>query len=238
MRFTREGTLQAGEIWREGLVKFPNSSLLRVKLGSFHIFRAWNLWSDDPAADYRQGGELIRQGLSIPSVSPKAQQIGHWMLAFERASVRDFDQARAEAQMAIQLAPFDASMLNDLASVQIMSGHPEVALDWAAKAAARDPGNPGWTNHTLGWAYLVQGEHEKAIAALQEGPQFGGTMLLLAIAYARLDRPEDAKAAVQKALTLDPLLTQASWRGGSFYSDPGLVDKEVADLARAGLPEK
>ena len=215
-----------------------DSSLLRVKLGSFHVFRAWNLWSDDPAADYRQGGELIQQGLSTPGVSPKAQQIGHWMLAFERASVGDFDHAQAEAQMAIQLAPFDASMLIDLASLQIMSGHPEVALDWVAKAVARDPGNREWANHMMGWAYLVQEEYEEAIVALKEGPQFGGTMLMLAIAYARLDRPDDAKAAVQKALTLEPSLTQASWRGGSFYSDPSLVDKEIADLGRAGLPEK
>jgi adenylate cyclase len=238
MRFTKEDTLRAGEIWREGLAKFPDSSLLRVKLGSFHVFRAWNFWSDDAAADYRQGGELIQQGLSAPGVSPKAQQIGHWMLAIVRSSEGDFERAKAEAQAAIELAPYDALMLNDLASIPIMAGSPELALDWIAKAAARDPGNREWINYSFGWAYIVQGEYEKAIAALKEGPRFSAVPLLLAIAYVRLDRIDDAKAAVKKALELEPRFTQAKWREAYFYSDPSIVEREVADLGKAGLPEK
>ena len=238
MRFTKEGVLRAGEIWREGLAKFPDSSLLRVKLGSAYVFGAWNLFSDDAAEDYRRGGELIRQGLAAPDVSPKAQQIAHWMLAYVCAFERDFGCAEAEAQMALKLAPFDATMLNDLASVQIMTGHPEVALEWAEKAAARDPGNREWINGTFGWAYLVQGEYEKAIVALKAGPRFSGMRLTLAIAYVRVGRLDDAKAAVQDALALEPSLTQAAWRNVSFYSDPSITEREVADLDRAGLPQK
>ena len=36
----------------------------------------------------------------------------------------------------------------------------------------------------------------------------------------------------------DPKFTQAKWREGCFYSDPSIVEAEVADLAKAGLPEK
>jgi tetratricopeptide (TPR) repeat protein len=119
-----------------------------------------------------------------------------------------------------------------------MAGSPDLALDWIAKAAARDPGNREWNNYSLGWAYVVQGENEKAIAALKEGPGFIGVPLLLAIAYVRLDRIDDAKAAVTKALELEPQFTQAKWREAYFYSDPSIVEREVADLGKAGLPEK
>jgi hypothetical protein len=36
----------------------------------------------------------------------------------------------------------------------------------------------------------------------------------------------------------DPKLTGAKWREGYFYRDPSIQDAEVADLAKAGLPEK
>jgi hypothetical protein len=62
--------------------------------------------------------------------------------------------------------------------------------------------------------------------------------LTLAIAYVRLGRLDDAKAAVQDALALEPSLTQAAWRNVSFYSDPSITEREVADLDRAGLPQK
>jgi tetratricopeptide (TPR) repeat protein len=235
---TKEDLLRAGDIWREGLAKFPDSSLLRVKLGSFHVVRAWSFWSDDAAADYRQGGELVRQALSAPGVSPKAQQIGHWTLAIVRSSEGDFERAKAEARVAIELAPYDAFMLASLAQIQIMAGSPDRALDWLAKAADRDPGNHELINYRLGWAYVVQGEYEKAIAALKGGPDMVDVPLLLAISYIRLDRLDEARAAAKKALELDPQFTQAKWREGYFYSDSSILERQLADLGKAGLPEK
>jgi hypothetical protein len=36
----------------------------------------------------------------------------------------------------------------------------------------------------------------------------------------------------------DPRFTRSKWRQGYFYSDPSIVDGEVADLAKPGLPEQ
>jgi Flp pilus assembly protein TadD len=129
-------------------------------------------------------------------------------------------------------------MLAILASIPIMSGHPDQALDWLAKAAARDPGNRERLNYAFGWAYLVQGDYEKAITALKEGPDWVDMPMLLAIAYVRLDRLEEARAAVKKALEREPQFTQAKWREGYFYSDPRIMERQLADLGKAGLPEK
>ena len=49
---------------------------------------------------------------------------------------------------------------------------------------------------------------------------------------------DDATAAVKKALELDPRFTQAKWREGYFYSDPSILERQLADLGKAGLPEK
>jgi adenylate cyclase len=61
----------------------------------------------------------------------------------------------------------------------------------------------------------------------------------MAIDLVRLDRIDEAKARVRSYLEKnDPKFTQAKWRQVYFYSDPSIVEAEVADLAKAGLPEK
>jgi tetratricopeptide (TPR) repeat protein len=184
-----------------------------VKLGSFHVTRAWHFWSNNAAEDYRRGAELIQRALSEPNVPPKAQQIGHWNLAIVRAAENDFPRAEAEAQAAINLAPYDANMLLELASIPIMAGSLERALDWIAKAAARDPASQR-IGYFLGWAYVTLGENEKVIASLKEDALFPDEFLLMAIAHVRLDHMDEARAAVQQALELNPQFTQAKWRRG------------------------
>ena len=87
-------------------------------------------------------------------------------------------------------------------------------------------------------AYL--GNTRNSIAAFKQSfyPD-GDTPLHVAIDLVRLGRIDEAKAQVKLMLEKnDPKFTQAKWRQGYFYSDPSIVDGEVADLAKAGLPEK
>ena len=61
----------------------------------------------------------------------------------------------------------------------------------------------------------------------------------MAIDLVRLGRTDEAKAQVKLMLEKnDPKFTRAKWRDGYCYSDPSIVDAELADLAKAGLPEK
>ena len=65
VKYTKEGIERSGEIWREGLAKFPSSPLLKVTLGWHHMIRAVRFVSDDPPADVRKAGELARQVLAM-----------------------------------------------------------------------------------------------------------------------------------------------------------------------------
>jgi hypothetical protein len=58
-----------------------------------------------------------------------------------------------------------------------------------------------------------------------------------AIVLHRLGRKEDATLQLKRALTIDPKITQAKWRELVFYSDPNILEREIADLASLGLPE-
>ena len=91
MKYTKEGIERSGEIWREGLAKFPSSPLLKVKLGWHHITRAANFISDDPPADVRKAGELARQVLAQEHLSLQVARLANWLISHVLVRERDFD---------------------------------------------------------------------------------------------------------------------------------------------------
>jgi adenylate cyclase len=107
-------------------------------------------------------------------------------------------------------------------------------------AVTLDPSSTKDMNYSRGWALRLLGKYEDSIAALKQSfYPYGDGPLEIAIDLVQLGRIDEAKEQVKIMLDKnDPKFTQAKWRQGYFYSDPSIVDAEVADLAKAGLPEK
>jgi tetratricopeptide (TPR) repeat protein len=91
-------------------------------------------------------------------------------------------------------------------------------------------------NHRRGWAYLVLGRFEDAVDAPSQ-TEFNDAHLLLAVAYARLGRPADARAEVGKMMKINPALTSQAWRLGYSFRDPEILDRYALDLVPSGLLE-
>ena len=237
---SREENDRAGKIWEEGLAKYPNSSLLKVKLGFYHFIAGFGFWSDDIPAEYRKAGELVREVLAKENLTPQVKRLAHWVFADVLTTERDFSRALTEADTAVSMAPNDAFAMGTLTPVLIMSGKPERALDWIDLALGRDPNSAKDLSYKKGWALRVLGKYEDSMSAFKQSFYPGeDSPLNMAIDLVRLGRIDEAKAQVKRMLEKnDPKFTQAKWREGYFYSDPSIVDGEVADLAKAGLPEK
>jgi adenylate cyclase len=236
MKYTREGIERSGEIWTEGLAKFPSSPLLKVKLGWHHMMRAVTFISDDPPADVRKAGELTRQVFANEHLSPQVARLANWLMSYVLVQERDFDGALTAADKAVALSPHDTFMLSSLMIVLVQAGRPDQALQWADQATARDPAL-GWSyNRGRGWAHLVLGRFEEAVDALRQ-TEFKDAHLLLAIAYVRLGRLADAHVEVKKMMKLKPALTVQVWRLGYSFRDTAILDHHALDLAQAGLPE-
>jgi tetratricopeptide (TPR) repeat protein len=139
MNFTKADNDRAGRIWEEGLAKYPDSNLLKVKLGWYHFVAATSFWSDDASADYRKAGELVRSVLAKDNLSPQVKRLAHWLFAMVLMTERDFDRALNEADTVITLAPYDGSMFENLARLAIVAGKPDKGLEWVALARTRDP---------------------------------------------------------------------------------------------------
>ena len=236
MKYTKEGIERSGEIWREGLAKFPSSPLLKVKLGWHHMMRVMIFVSDDPPADVRKAGELARHVLANEHLSPQVARLANWLMSYVLVQEKDFDGALAAANKTVALAPYDTFMLSRLMMVLVQVGRPDQALQWADQAAARDPALGWFYNYGRGWAHLVLGRFGEAVDALTQ-TEFNDAHLLLAIAYVRLGRLADARAEVGKMMKINPAITLQAWRLGYSFRDPAILDRYSLDLVQSGLPE-
>lgn len=230
---------EAGRIWKEGLSRFPDSALIQIKLGFYHFFRAFNGWTDNTDVDFKRAGELVRQAFAHQTLSPMERRLGHWLFAYVSAQERDFGRSVKEAESAVALAPYDAFLIGDLSQMLIMAGRPAQAIEWLDAAAQKDPANVPYYDLSRGWALTLQGKNEEALVALRNAAMYWvSTPLLRAINHVRLGRLEEARSDVKTALEINPAFTLKTWREVYFYSDPSIVEREVADLAEAGLPEQ
>ena len=236
---TKEEDDRAARIWEEGLAKYPGSSLIKVKLGFYHWTNGFNWWADDISAEFRKANEIGREVLAKDNLTPQVKRLAHWLLALALPFEREFSRAQDEANAAIAMAPYDAFAIGKLAVVPIMAGKPQKGLEQADFALAHDPNALKDLQYTRGWALRLIGKYEDSLAAFKQADMVGDTPLNIAINLVRLGRVDEAKAQVKLMLEKnDPKFTQAKWREGYLYSDPSIVEAEVADLAKAGLPEK
>ena len=234
MKYTKEGVERSGEIWSEGLAKFPSSPLLKVKLGWHHMMRVMIFVSDDPPVDVRKAGELARHVLANEHLSPQVARLANWLMSFVLVQEKDFDSALVAADRAVTLAPYDTFMLSSLMIALVQIGRPDQALQWADQAAARDPALCWFYNRGRGWAYLVLGQFGEAVDALKQ-TEYGDAHLLLAIAYVRLGRLVEARAEVGKMMKINPAITLQAWRLRYSFRDPAILDRYALDLVQLGL---
>ncbi|EJC84261.1 putative integral membrane protein [Rhizobium leguminosarum bv. trifolii WSM2297] len=235
--YTKEGMERSGEISRQGLQSFPGSPLLTVELGWSHWLNAALLYSSDTQGDLREAKRLVDQVLADKNLSPQVARLANWLNAWLLTLNRDHDGAVAAMNKAITAAPYNAFTLTDAGSIFLQAGQPEKALELTDAAAARDPALSWFFNYVRGFIYIVLGKNEDAVEVLKT-TDFADAPLQLAIAYVRLGREADARAAVGKMLKAAPTATIKSWRQTWNFRDPSIMDQAAADLARAGLPQQ
>jgi TolB-like protein/class 3 adenylate cyclase len=241
LQYTGEANEQAAEIWREGLKKFPNSPLLQIKLGWTYRDRATYYSSNTPADDFKKAGELARKALGQQNLTPLERVLGYWLLAFVDAQEGNWDQALKETDQAVSLAPYDVFLKGDLATLLNRAGQTDKALEWSDIGMAGDPAQRSYYVWVKGQAFTVSGKSAEAIAAFKDSASdaFGvATPGYLAINYVRLNRLEEARAAIKDLLKMDPTFNLRKWRESITYRDPEILNRELADLAKAGLPNE
>ncbi len=235
---------RAGAIWREGLEKFPDSALLRLSLAWAHFWRPRDFETPEPAADYRRAAELAREAMALPNLTPFERWQGTSLMAYVYWSERDFVRAVRAAEEAVTLNPYAADALSFLARLQIATGNVPRGIEWVQESMRLNP-RLGRNTRLLAWAYYLNGDYEKSIEAAKLHEQLsrefaGDAAYYRAASHVRLGQLDEARDTVRRLLEREPGWSQIGMRSYDMtfpYKDRALLERELADLAQAGLPE-
>jgi adenylate cyclase len=232
---TKEDNSQARHFWEKALALDPASASLNARLSFLHSLDARFGWWDDRQTAMDKARAYADRALEIDPENADAHTASSVLLLFQRRH----DEAVAAARKAVQLAPGAADTAELASHVLAASGYPQDAVVLSEKAMSLSPSYPAMVLGTLGNAYRLAGQTEKAIAAFQayhaRSPGFGLTDLV--IAYQQTGRPEEARQAAEQLLAARPHFTVAAWLETQLSRrDAAQVEADTAALRAVGLP--
>jgi class 3 adenylate cyclase/TolB-like protein len=157
---------KAKEIWTKGLVRLPDSALLRCQLVFVEIssgnYGGARRYADEAIAARRKG--LLDEWCI------------HYAKAATLAHTADRKQAGVEARLVLEMAPYDTAAHVDLAHVLKIAGLDDEAIEAVNFGITHDPTPQKWYFDTLLSVYRGTGKMEELAALaenqMQEKPRY------------------------------------------------------------------
>ena len=239
MRGPKEDLEQARQVAFEGLQRFPNSAIIKIKLAWTYLNDVRRGYSDNPRRDLDRAFTLGSEGMAGKDIPRLGQMHGHWLMALAHFYCKkDYARALDERDTTLSMAPIDAIVLVDLSQALTFSGRSAEAIASIRKAIQLDPGFPLWFHTYLAEAYYAAGKNREAVEELAAVSQPGFRDLIYrAASHAALGQLDEARAATAELRKWNSGSSLASLR----YEFPFLADADrkrmSADLRKAGVPE-
>ena len=235
-KFNKEDMAAAQEIATKAVKTDPSFAYALVTLGYTHGLQGRNQWVEDVDAAYAKAAEYAEQAMaSDPSYSG-----GFGLIGTLQRWQGNHDKSIEFTEKAVALNPNDATTAALLAvSLTFKPGRYEDGLKLVNRALRLDPAGPAWYTGVRGWTHYVLGEYDKAIDDFKyvaERQKTAEDFATLAMAYATVDRLDEAKAAVAESLKIDPAFTIKNM-GLEREPDEAIREKQRNALIKAGLPE-
>jgi DNA-binding winged helix-turn-helix (wHTH) protein/tetratricopeptide (TPR) repeat protein len=241
---SRERFATAQTMLENALAKDPDNVDLEAALAGHLLRGLQSSWygPDESAAVEQKAASLLERALRAePEYLPVLESYCRFL-----AATNHYVESVVACANALAFDPWDGLVRFNLGMAQVQLGHFAEALATFKDADRFDtPRVSRWTWLLgAGLAYMLMDRDQDALPWLQRSlaitPGTGRTYILLAAAYQRLGRADEAKAAMAKALQLRP---------GSTADNMPLPEKNVSALTiaateritraeiAAGLPE-
>ncbi len=214
---THENHLKARELFRQAARLDPELPEGHLWLGRVSAGLVAYGWSEDSAAELREGTEAALKAVQLDGRNPYA----HYSLAIVSAYAGEFDRAISAARKAIEISPSFALGHLVLGMALLFSRRAADAIapvECGLRLSPYDPQNFVWFN-ILALARLFSGRAEAALEAaaraLQVRPTWRTSLEVLACCYAALGKWDEARRCTQQMLgssgqpggVLEPLKT-------------------------------
>jgi adenylate cyclase len=194
-------------------------------------------WPGDREESIRQGLVYAAEAIDLDNSIPQAYLTRSALYLAQRKH----DDAVAAARKLIQLHPSYADGYIQLAFVLSYAGDLNEALDAMAKGKELNPQSSYVYMALEGRVLFLLGRYEQAREILEKSisrnPAFDRTQLMLAAVLAELGNLDDASWALDEALLLNPDISIALERRESNYRRSEDLERYLAALRKAGVPE-
>jgi adenylate cyclase len=228
---------EAERLWQRCVELDPGfaraySGLSGLKTSRVHHFGKWDDRLLEEAEEYARKAVDLEENLAH----------GHSMLGFALWYKREFDEALAAHERALQLDPEGPQTLRTYALIQVYNGKWSEAEKFIRKSISSTPSPTPVQAFISGLIHLVRGRIEESIRVLNgvaaKGSDFLAVHLVLAVAYAAAERMADAEAQVGEVLRIDPSYVVAERAPHMFrFRESEPLDRIMVLLRKAGLPE-
>ncbi|MBR0800918.1 winged helix-turn-helix domain-containing protein [Bradyrhizobium jicamae] len=241
---SRERFGMAQTMLEKALVAEPDNVDLAVALAALQLRGIQMVWyspDDARAAEAHAGATLERALRARPNSIPVLETYCRFLSA-----TNHFVESLVTCSRALNFDPWDGLALYLVGLGQIYLGRFEDALATFQQADRYDtPQVSRWTWLLgAGWANATMGRYDDALPWLQRSiaitPASGRSHMLLAAAYQKLGRTDEARAAMNQGLRLRPGTTALNVSGATGGASPVFLEATrqiIRLMVAAGLPE-
>jgi len=234
-RFNRESNVQARQMFQEAIALEPGNAGAFTMLGWTYLMEVWFGLSESPSKAVERVVELAQKALSLDDTI----DLPHSLLAHVYLMKRQFEMAIAEAERAVALNPNGADAQAHLGMTLNYAGRREGAIASLEKAIRLNPIPPNWYVFSLGEAYCLAGQQEKALAAYEQVfhryPDDMRALIGSAATYSLLGRKEEARAQAAQILRMNPKFNLESFVKTLPFKNKADAELLLDSLYKAGL---
>jgi tetratricopeptide (TPR) repeat protein len=242
---SKERFAAAQAMLEKALADDPNNADLQVALAALQLRGVQMVWyspADAAAAETKAKSMLERALRTKPDSVPALEAYCRFLNA-----TNYFTESLVACARTLSFDPWNGLALYHMGVAHIQLGRFEDAVATFKQADRYDtPQVSRWTWLLgVGWSYVMMGRDEEALPWLERSiaitPASGRPLMLLAAAYQRLGRTDEAKAALAKALRLRPGSTANNSAISTKNASPIYVEasqRVIQSMIAAGLPER
>jgi tetratricopeptide (TPR) repeat protein len=231
----RDENAQAQELFEKAISLDPKFAAAYAYLSLAHAQKARLGWSASPEQELQRAFAMAHKSIALDA----SLGDGHAYLGFAHMLKREYDQATAEGERAVALMPNGAAPTAMLAMTLNLVGRTEEAIGLIKRAMRLSPTYPPWYLSVLGQAYRLSGRYKEAIAVFKAyrdlNPNAPFPYIHLALTYSLMGQGEEARAAINEALRLQPTFSLKQAAKAYPYKNPEVLERELEALRKAGL---
>jgi adenylate cyclase len=224
---------KARQMFEKAIALDPDFASAYVGLGRTYQSQTSYGCTEFPSQALQRAKDLATKAINLDEFQSDAYALLGMVYTYSGR----YDLAISQLNQAIEINPNDAYAHSYRGQVMLWSGRVDDAIQSMEIALRFDPNRSPGDFMFLGIGYYLKGQYDKAINVLEKGLNrkldWVGNHIILAAAYAQLDRSDDAEREVQEILRLEPFFELDNY--GTVYRNQADRAKIVQGLRKAGL---